>query len=315
MCGNTNDQSPIDIVTAHVTEDHNLEDLGFHVNDNMYSTVSGPLIYDMKTWQFNVPQGAAGVQFQGKDYGLSQFHFHSPSENTVDGVHGALELHYVNTAADGHILVVAMLWDVGEESALITHLESVTAPQFGDDTPVTLPNPYQFTESGEIDLSYDHYTGSLTTPPCTNGTEWVVLRHRPTLTAEHLARFRTAMSAPTCNMVAVHENEYPVGIPHAVWDPSIGVNNRPTQPMGGRAVARHTYSAPHSTQLAADAIEPNDVFLAEQADDAEQPPRRILAALSCFSLLSAAMGVVFLRRRIRGGQDGELLSHFVEISD
>merc|ERR1719162_1650056 len=114
------------------------------------------------------------------------------------------------------------------------------------------------------------------------------------------------MNDPECNMLAVHASEYPEGIPRAAWDASMGVNNRPTQTIGGRAVHRHTFA--HATsELAADAAEPADVLLAHPLAVAEHP-RCFLAALSCLSLLSAVMGAVFLRQRARG--DEELPSHF-----
>lgn len=307
MCGHADDQSPINVIMADVTEDHSLRDVVFH---QAQSSVNVSLVYDRKTWEVDVPEGAASVEFQGKVFQNKQFHFHSPSEHTIDGVSGAMESHFVNQAADGQILVIANVWDIGEESPLLSHLESIAAPHMGDQTDVTIPNPYHYTDS--IDQSYYHYTGSLTTPPCTNDTIWVIMRARPSLTPEQLTTFRHHMNDPACNMLAVHDSVYPEGIPHSAWDPSLGVNNRPTQPKGGRAVHLHTYSA-HTTELAAGAAEPKEVFLAQEVGTAEQP--RILMALSCFSLLSAAMGVVFLRRRVRGQEEEQLLSHFLEISD
>lgn len=300
MCGHTNDQSPIDIVHADVSEDHNLRDIVFEMTEE---TTHVSLLYDLKTWQANTPRGAAGVTFQGKEFRLIQFHFHSPSENTLDGLHGAMESHFVNVASDGQILVVAVLWDIGAESPILSHLEGIVAPQVGINDPVTIPNPYHFTVG--LDQSFYHYTGSLTTPPCTNGTEWVVLRHRGTLSAEQLAVFRHDLSDPACTMLAEQDSEYPDGVPHSAWDPKLGVNNRPTQPLAGRAVRFHTYSA-------AAAAEPSNVMAAQEPDVGDRS-WKIWAVLSSLSLLSAASGAFIFKGRAKRHQDEQLLPPPAEV--
>lgn len=115
------------------------------------------------------------LSLDGTDYRLVQYHFHAPSEHTVGGEHFPLELHLVHRAASGALAVVGVLIEHGAANAayaaVVDHLP--TAPgasahleHVAVDIDALLPPARQaFT-----------YAGSLTTPPCTEGVRWLVLR-------------------------------------------------------------------------------------------------------------------------------------------
>ncbi|KAG4433963.1 hypothetical protein IFR05_010543 [Cadophora sp. M221] len=114
----------------------------------------------------------------GKAFELKQFHFHSPSEHTVNGEYFPLEMHMVHEAADGAIAVIAaqfQLSETGETTSLLTSVvEKIGA----------ISAPGSVTETGPLDFaplvdilskqSLHTYAGSLTTPPCAEGLSFFI---------------------------------------------------------------------------------------------------------------------------------------------
>ena len=126
----------------------------------------------------------------GVSYALQQFHFHRHSETTIDGEHLPLEAQFVHKAADGSILVVAVLYRALH--ALTPATSAVNQlPWKG-----LLPNARKVPLGGlnpaallPERLGYFFYRGSLTTPPCTEGVKWVVLSSFQFVTPEQLGSF------------------------------------------------------------------------------------------------------------------------------
>jgi carbonic anhydrase len=197
-CGVGKHQSPIDIRGAEKAE---LPEIQF-----AYQPGAPTVVNNGHTVQVTVPAGSS-ITVGDHAYALQQFHFHTPSEEAVQGKHAALVAHFVHKDADGKLAVVAVLFDVGKESGAL-------APVFGKlpgkpGTEVTL-------EGSQVDPAavlpakhaYWEFEGSLTTPPCTEGVRWFVLQQRGTLSKAQLAAFQKL---------------YPA-------------NARPVQPLNGRTV-------------------------------------------------------------------------------
>ncbi|KAH8593660.1 alpha carbonic anhydrase [Bisporella sp. PMI_857] len=114
----------------------------------------------------------------GKEFELKQFHFHSPSEHTVDGEYFPLEMHMVHEAADGAIAVIAAHFQLSEGGET-TELISTIFNKIGE-----ISNPGTVTEVGPLAFgpvvaaiqgqNLHQYTGSLTTPPCAEGLTFFV---------------------------------------------------------------------------------------------------------------------------------------------
>ena len=127
--------------------------------------------------------------FKGESYELKQFHFHYQSEHLVAGKSFPLELHLVHADAAGKTVVVGIFFQAGNTSnaaltsvwgeiPLLTDAKKILAQQIN--LCALLPD----------DLSAWVYQGSLTTPPCTEGVEWIILTKAMHLSTAQLQLFK-----------------------------------------------------------------------------------------------------------------------------
>lgn len=103
---------------------------------------------------------------------LKQFHFHSQSEHTVNGRYYPMEAHFVHQSDSGDYLVVGLMFEEGEKNMVLDQLPSFRISR-GED-PQGEPVDINTLITGRKD--YFLYNGSLTTPPCTEGVRWAVMR-------------------------------------------------------------------------------------------------------------------------------------------
>jgi len=164
-CGAGLNQSPVDIRDTIATK---LDTLTFDYNARATSMTNNG-----HTLQTDVAPGswlgAGDEKFQ-----LIQFHFHSPSEHQVNGELFPLEAHFVHQNESGALAVVGILYRDGEWNEDLAALGAV-AP-----TDINLPVPMDM-DLTDLELytnheSYYRYSGSLTTPPCSEGVRWFVLK-------------------------------------------------------------------------------------------------------------------------------------------
>ena len=208
LCAQGKNQSPINIEKLHVSSgaiwNLNYKNTSLHISHNEHMN---EIIDNGHTIQANIDPGSS-FTFANKTYALKQFHFHTPSEHTIDGKHLPMEVHLVHQAADGSLAVIAIL--VVEGAKANGNLEKIIA-----NLPETKGQTKQNkTDSIDIQLAIPrdnyvyHYIGSLTTPPCSEDVQWLVLRQTIVATADEIKAISSR----------------------------IGPNNRPTQPLNGREV-------------------------------------------------------------------------------
>jgi carbonic anhydrase len=196
-CGLGKTQSPIDIRGAKVADLPAIQ-----VN---YKPSPLKLIDNGHTIQVNYAPGSS-IDIGGAHYELMQFHFHKPSEEKVQGKSHAMVAHLVHKAADGKLAVVAVLLDKGSANRTIDTIwanlpkekEKETAVDVTVDAAALLPR----------DKGYYTFQGSLTTPPCSEGVRWFVLKTPMKITESEIMAFGKL---------------YPM-------------NARPIQPLNGRAI-------------------------------------------------------------------------------
>ena len=125
------------------------------------------------TIELNAGQGNA-LSFGSGPYSLLQFHFHHPSEHLIGGKRFAMEAHFVHAHASGALAVVAVLMVAGKPHPVFSKIIA-TMPTHEDETVKADPaiNPNGLLPRGR--LAYYRYPGSLTTPPCSETVEWLLL--------------------------------------------------------------------------------------------------------------------------------------------
>lgn len=113
------------------------------------------------------------IRIDGQEYALAEAHTHNPSEHTIEGESFALEMHLVHKSAAGDIAVVGVLYRAGEHNPNIQGLID-GAPAGADEyaEPLSRMDARDWLPTGG---GYYAYAGSLTTPPHTEGVQWIVM--------------------------------------------------------------------------------------------------------------------------------------------
>jgi carbonic anhydrase len=186
-------QSPIDITTATAIA-ADLPSPGFQYG-------STPFVIENTGHVVEVPyEGSRARLVLGAGpfdvYELAQFHFHTDSEHAVDGKLTEMEVHLVHRNALGNLAVVGVLLQVGSNPNPLIEEIFANAP-LAAETSVTLPGRVL----NARDLlprdtgSFWTYSGSLTTPPCSESVRWTVLKRAVNVSARTVARFRQIVAA------------------------------------------------------------------------------------------------------------------------
>jgi len=178
-CSMGHAQSPIDIKGATVAD---LPALKFD-----YKAVPLNIIDNGHTVQINYPAGSK-LTVGDKTYALQQIHFHHPSEEQINGHPSDMVAHFVHSDSDGHLAVVAVLLKQGaENSQLATLWRNIPSEK---EKAVAVPGVQaNVTNLLPADHGYYTFAGSLTTPPCSEGVTWFVLKHPTSISANEIAVF------------------------------------------------------------------------------------------------------------------------------
>src|SRR5579872_4385917 len=169
-CKTGKQQSPIDIRSATKTP-------GLPVIRFQYR--SGPLKIINNGYtavRVNYPRGNGNFLIVGaKWYELTQFHFHRPSEEYVDGKPFAMGIHLMHEAADGQVAGVVVLLKAGRANATVDKLWEHMPAAAGAEHEIA---GVAIDPGGLLPRQTDYYTymGSQTAPPCTEGVAWFVLK-------------------------------------------------------------------------------------------------------------------------------------------
>ncbi|MDL2355329.1 MAG: carbonic anhydrase family protein [Pseudomonadota bacterium] len=196
-CGTGTRQSPIDLRDGMRVDLEQIvfayQPTGFNVVDNGH------------TVQVAVGMGNF-ITVQNRSYELVQFHFHRPSEERINGKGTEMVVHLVHKDSEGRLAVVAVLLERGAQNSMIQAVWNNLPLEKNDTVTASVAlDPNQI-----LPAKRDYFTfmGSLTTPPCSEGVLWLVMKQ--------------PMQASPAQM-ALFSRLYPL-------------NARPTQPGGGRVI-------------------------------------------------------------------------------
>ena len=207
LCADGSAQSPIDIRAASELD---LVDIDFNYGETARDLEARHSIYNNShTIQVNAAQGSH-IVYNGLTYDLLQFHFHAPSEHTIDGEAAPMEIHFVHIDRNsGALAVVGVMLTEGES-------ENEDYAAVFDHMPAEVGEPQAMSMPLALDAllpevrTFFTYQGSLTTPPCSEIVRWLLLDTPVELSAAQIDTFT------------------------AIYD---GIA-RPTQPLGKRNLLR-----------------------------------------------------------------------------
>lgn len=196
-------QSPVNIAGAN-------DDASLKALEEVFSNTGTHIVNNGHTIQFNADAGTM-LTYGGVTYNLLQFHTHTPSEHTVNGVSYPMEVHFVHkNDATGQLSVIGVLVSEGADNAFLEqflhHLPATADAKYDDAALV-----YSIEDFMPANKSYFTYNGSLTTPPCSEIVTWLVLE--------------TPVEASHEQIEEIHALEHS--------------NNRPVQDLHGRTLKRY----------------------------------------------------------------------------
>merc|ERR1712216_315994 len=194
---------PINIKLLRLTQGPGKTMLGWKIPGDAWNKYvmggKGDYLEGFNGHAFSVSHADATFPFGGVTYKLREFNIRTASEHTIDGEQFPMEMHFVHTVmdpskyAEPKLLVVAVMFKSGVGQGSPHWLKQLAAS-----VPSLTPNasqviPVDFTEVAQSIMAgslpqngnfkgfkpnYNHfygYMGSLTTPPCTEGVQWLVL--------------------------------------------------------------------------------------------------------------------------------------------
>jgi carbonic anhydrase len=124
------------------------------------------------TIQINMPEGST-MSAGGGGFRLQQFHFHRPSEHTINGANFPMEAHFVHSNADGNLAVIGVLITAGRTNKAFNNIVLTMPNRAGSQIKAeSAVDPNAFLPPKR---NYYRYAGSLTEPPCSETVDWFVL--------------------------------------------------------------------------------------------------------------------------------------------
>ena len=185
VCSIGNHQSPVDLAADNKEERVNRLSFEYFTDDPVFFN-SGHGV------QVNTSLDYEGQLKIGKEaYPLIQFHFHEPSEHVVNGESFPAELHFVHVKENGKIAVLGVLIRVGEENTTFqTILDNMppTPEEENADTGINI-HPLSLLPYNKKD--YYSLAGSLTTPPCSEGVDWYVMKEPSEISESQLEQLKS----------------------------------------------------------------------------------------------------------------------------
>lgn len=182
-CANGTEQSPIDIELANVQLDKSVADINID-----YHPTSFTLMNNGHTIQANDASGSNTITVNDEEYSLMQMHFHKPSEHQLDGKPFEMEGHLVHQNEEGKLAVLGFLIQAGKENQVFAEMWS-KLPQEKTEEDVPLDKSVDLENLFPEERTFLHYSGSLTTPPCSEGVKWILLDQPIEMSKEQIDAF------------------------------------------------------------------------------------------------------------------------------
>ncbi|MFO7590261.1 MAG: carbonic anhydrase family protein [Acidimicrobiia bacterium] len=201
-CSIGTSQAPVNLVPADGQPSSSTLEL-------RYAPVAASTLNNGHTLQVVTEEGAS-VAIDGEAFPLVQFHYHTPSEHTLDGRPYLVEWHFVHQTADAKTAVLGVMVQLGAEHAGYASILAAMPKREGKTKALAAPvDPSALLPSDRAALGYG---GSLTTPPCTEAVHWTVLETPIEMSEEQIRTLQNYL----------------------------GPNARPLQALNGRTIERRS---------------------------------------------------------------------------
>jgi carbonic anhydrase len=199
-CSEGKNQSPINLA-GFIESD--LKPIEIH-----YEVGGNEILNNGHTIQVNFAPGNK-ISIDGHEFVLKQYHFHAPSENHINGQSYPMEAHLVHSDKDGNLAVIAVMFVEGKANQTIAKAWARLPKKASEKRSLSS----NVSAEGILPSNRDYYrfNGSLTTPPCTEGVWWLVMKKPATASKAQIEKFFGVMHHP---------------------------NNRPLQPVNARPVLK-----------------------------------------------------------------------------
>jgi len=179
-------QSPVDIVETEM--DETLQPIDFQYSEE---TKIHDVVNNGHSIQFNFEEGNY-ITLNGDQYNLVQFHFHEPAEHTIKGVRYPLVIHMVHKNKEGKFAVVAIMAKESKGNNETFDFLDKFLPIKVNET-IEVKDVFNLKEVLPDNQAYYTYTGSLTTPPCTEGVQWFIFKNSVDVSLKMIEDLRKIM--------------------------------------------------------------------------------------------------------------------------
>jgi carbonic anhydrase len=178
-------QSPINL-TGFIEADLKPIDFTYHAGGK-------EIVNNGHTVQINYKAGSR-IVVDGTPFELKQFHFHAPSENEIDGQSYPMEAHLVHASKEGHLAVIGVMFVEGAENKTLAQAWSHVPEKADSHHALLVP----VAAAGLLPAKREYYrfNGSLTTPPCSEGVRWLVMKEPITASKKQIEAFAHLMHHP-----------------------------------------------------------------------------------------------------------------------
>ncbi|NJN38669.1 MAG: carbonic anhydrase family protein [Acaryochloridaceae cyanobacterium CSU_3_4] len=194
LCSTGQSQSPINL-RSEAAIAHN-ETLNIDYHPSPFNAVNTG-----RTLQMNYASGSQ-ISLDNENYKLVQFHFHAPSEHLIESKASEMELHLVHKNANNQLAVIGIMIEPGSPNETLEELWD-HIPTMG--TKQSLDLPVDASQLLPDDLSFYHYQGSLTTPPCSESVNWVVMKHPIQASSPQIETFKSYFHTNARPLQALHD--------------------------------------------------------------------------------------------------------------
>ena len=202
LCNSGKNQSPVNIdLKATASADKK----GIKFNYGLI--IPDSIVNNGKFIQADVSMGT-DITVDDIEFELKSLQFHMPSENTVDSQHFPLEVQFVHESKKKELAYVSMMFIPGRQNRLLSKILEELPAEVGKEEHLSGNSLRSIEMKKKLD-SYYRYNGSITTPPCSEGVRWFIMKQNQSLSKEQYSAFKAAMKVD---------------------------NNRPVQPLNARII-------------------------------------------------------------------------------